>query len=552
MKIPIKPRHVKRYKEFALLLLKYGHKELVHTIGLDQAFAEEGISDSVAEGAPEQLAKDLEELGPTFIKMGQILSTRPDLLSPPYLEALSRLQDAVEPFPFEEVEKIISEELGVRMSIAFEEFDPGPIAAASLGQVHQATLRDGRVVAVKVQRPGIREKIVEDLDILDEIAALVDQYTELGRKYAFQQMLYEFRRTLLEELDYRQEANNLVSFGENLRNYENIVVPKPIPDYSTAIVLTMDFIRGTKITDISPLIRTEMDCRTLAEDLLKAYLDQILLEGFFHADPHPGNIFLTEDGKLGLLDIGMVARLDPSVQDILLKLLLAVSDGRGYEAAERIIQMGKRLKDFDESQFKRHVGDLVSRYRNANMRDLQIGRIVLELARISGANGLRPPIELTILGKTLLNLDEVGRLLAPEFNPNEVIRGHSQTLMRRHMLKSLAPGNVFSATLEVQEFLQKLPTRLNRVLDSLARNEIELKIHAFDENRLMRSLEKIANRIALGTVLAALIVGAAMIMRIESTLTILGYPAIAIVLFLLAAMGGMILIASILLGDRRK
>lgn len=552
MKIPIKPKHIKRYKEFAMLLLKYGHKELVQSVGLDQVFAGEGLSDSEAGGAPEQLAKDLEDLGPTFVKLGQVLSTRSDLLSPPYLEALSRLQDSVEPFSFEEVEQIISEELGTRMSNAFEEFDPKPIAAASLGQVHQARLRDGRHVAVKVQRPGIREIIVEDLDILGEIAALIDQHTEIGKKYAFQQVLHEFRRTLLEELDYRQEANNLSTLRESLREYTAIVVPEPVEDYSTEVVLTMDFVRGTKITEISPLIRTEMDCRALAEELLRAYLDQILLEGFFHADPHPGNILLTDDGKLGLLDIGMVARLDPSVQERLLKLLLAVSDGRGYEAAERVIQMGTRLEDYDESRFKRQVGDLVSRYRNADMGDLQIGRIVMELARFSGANGIRPPLELAVLGKTLLNLDEVGRLLAPEFNPNEVIRGQSQTLMRRHMLKSLSPGNLFSATLEVQEFLQKLPARLNRLLDGLVRNEIEFKVHTLDENRLMRSLEKIANRIALGVVLAALIVGAAMIMRVESTLTFLGYPAIAIVLFLLAALGGLTLIISILIGDRRK
>ncbi len=438
------------------------------------------------------------------------------------------------------------------MSNAFEEFDSEPLAAASLGQVHQAKLRDGRQVAVKVQRPGIKERIVEDLDILTELAALIDQHTEIGKKYAFQQVIYEFRRTLLEELDYRQEMNNLLTLGASLREYKGIVVPKPVADYSTAVVLTMDFVQGTKISEISPLTRTEMDSEVLAEELLKAYLDQILLEGFFHADPHPGNILLTHDGKLGLLDIGMVARLDPSVQERLLKLLLAISDGRGYEAAERVIQMGRRLEEFDESRFKRQVGDLVSRYRNADMGDLQIGRIVLELARFSGANGIRPPLELTILGKTLLNLDEVGRLLAPEFNPNEVIRGYSQTLMRRHMLKSLSPENLFSATLEVQEFFQKLPSRLNRLLDGLARNEIELRVHTLDENRLMRSLEKIANRIALGAVLAALIIGAAMIMRIESTFNILGYPAFAMVLFLLAAIGGFILIFSILLGDRRK
>lgn len=552
MKLPIQPKHLKRYKDVAMLLFKYGQKDVIRAVGLDELVVEEEVSESTPDGAPEQLAKDLEALGPTFIKLGQLLSTRHDLLSPPYLEALSRLQDAVEPFGFEQVEEIVSRELGVRISKAFEEFEAEPLAAASLAQVHQARLRDGRPVAVKVQRPGIRGTVAEDLEFLDEVAGHIDRHSEIGKKYALRQVLYEFKRTLLQELNFRQEADNLVTLGENLKRYRNIIVPQPVADYSTALVLTMDFLQGTKITEISPLIRTELDCRGLAEDLLKAYLDQILLEGFFHADPHPGNLLLTDDGKLGLLDIGMVARLDPSVQDRLLKLILAVSNGRGYEAAERLIEMGARLEDCDESSFMRQVGGLVSRYRDATLHELQIGRVVLELVRLSGENRIRPAIELAIIGKTLLNLDEVGRSLAPEINPNDVIRGHTEALMRRHLLKSLSPGTLFSATLEMQEFLQKLPHRLNRVLDGLARNEIEFKVHTFDEKNLIRSLEKIANRIALGAVMAALIIGAAMLMQVETSVTIFGYPAFAIILFSLAVLGGCILVVNILLRDKRK
>ncbi len=240
------------------------------------------------DGHPEALAHDLEEMGPTFIKLGQLLSTRPEFLPQSYLDALARLQDKVKPFRADAVEEIVSSELGVRLSKGFLEFDLEPIAAASLGQVHKARLRDGRLVAVKVQRPGIRKMIREDLDALEDIASSLDRHTEIGRRAAFLEMLKEFRRTLFAELDYRQEAQNLIRLGKNLERYERLIVPQPVEDYTTSRVLTMDYVRGTKITSFSPLARLEMDGKVLADDLFKAYLDQVLVDGFFHADPHPG------------------------------------------------------------------------------------------------------------------------------------------------------------------------------------------------------------------------------------------------------------------------
>ncbi|CAN5150548.1 hypothetical protein BH18GEM1_BH18GEM1_17430 [soil metagenome] len=220
-------------------------------------------------------------------KLGQLLSTRADLLPLPYLEALARLQDRVEAFPFEAVEEIVQTELGVRLSKAFASFDPKPLAAASLGQVHHAALRDGRPVAVKVQRPAIRQQIVEDLAVLEEIADFLDRRTDWGWRYGFVGLLDEFRKTLLRELDYRQEAANLVSLGKNLAEYERIIVPQPVDDYTTERVLTMDFVRGKKVTALGPLGRLEMDGEPLADELFKAYLQQTLVDGLFHADPHP-------------------------------------------------------------------------------------------------------------------------------------------------------------------------------------------------------------------------------------------------------------------------
>ncbi|MBV9774734.1 MAG: AarF/ABC1/UbiB kinase family protein, partial [Gemmatimonadetes bacterium] len=333
MAISLRPEHLKRYVELGRLLVKYGRADLVRDAGLDEALGDEPAALAPEHAsAPEELARDLERLGPTYIKLGQLLSTRADLLPPQYVEALSRLQDDVAPFPFEEVERIVTSELGVRISKAFASFDPEPLAAASLGQVHRATLRDGQEVAVKVQRPGIREQIVEDLDALGDIAEFLDRHTEAGRKYGAEGVLIEFRRTLISELDYRAEAQNLRTLRDNLDGFPSIVIPGPVADYTTSRVLTMEYVPGRKVTQLSGVARTELDGNALAEELFRAYLKQILVDGFFHADPHPGNVFITPDRRIGLIDVGMVGRAAPEMQDRLLKLLLAVSEGRGEEA----------------------------------------------------------------------------------------------------------------------------------------------------------------------------------------------------------------------------
>ncbi|HVF59894.1 MAG TPA: AarF/UbiB family protein [Thermoanaerobaculia bacterium] len=552
MALSLRPEHLKRYKDVAALLVKHGRGDLAAFMAdADLELSDEAPAGATTDGGPEQLARDLEALGPSFIKLGQLLSTRSDLLPPPYLEALARLQDRVEPFSFAEVEEIVTQELGVRMSKAFAEFESVPDAAASLGQVHRAQLRDGREVAVKVQRPGIRKVILEDLEAFAEIAGFLDKHTDVGRRYAFQDMLDQFRKSLLRELDYRREALNLKTLGKNLEGYRRLVVPQPVDDYTTSRVLTMDYVRGTKVTEFSPLARQEpdFDGRALAEDLCRAYLDQILVDGFFHADPHPGNVMVTEDHRLALIDLGMVSRIEPRTQEQLLKLVLAVSDGRGHDAARIAMQIGTVLDDFDEDRYLRNVGEVVAGYQDLGPQRANVGRTVLGLSRQAAENGVRPAPELTLLGKALLHLDEVARTLEPKLDPNEIVRRYSDTLLRKQMLRQLSPAAIFSSALEVQELVRQLPQRVNTLLDNLAHNRVSVKVDAFDESRLMDNLQKIANRIALGLVLAALIVGAALMMQVRTRFMLFGYPGLAILLFLLAAACGFGLALTIFLND---
>jgi ubiquinone biosynthesis protein len=551
----LKTKHFKRYKDVAMLMVKYGRSDLVKQAGLyDDIELDEAKLETSAPKA-EELATDLEKLGPTFIKLGQLLSTRGDLLPAPYLEALTRLQDRIEPFPYEEVDRIVSGELGVRISKAFAEFDAQPLAAASLAQVHRAYMRDGRAVVVKVQRPNIRDQIVEDLEALEEFAQFMDAHTELGKRYEFGNMLMGLRKSLLQELDFTTEAKNLLMFAENLREYERIIIPEPILNYTTSRLLTMEYIPGKKITDVSPLRLLEIDGPGLADELFRAYLQQMLVDGVFHADPHPGNVFLTDDERIALLDLGMVARLVQSFHDSLLRLLLSISEGRGEDAAETAIKMGEAKPGFDRSEFVRRVADLVADNADVNLSRIDAGQVALEITRIAADCWFRLPSEFTMMAKALLNLDRSVYSLDPGFDPNAVIRERATEILQRNVLKTLAPGNLLSGAVEVKEFVEKLPMRVNRILDAVGNNELKIRVDAIDEKVVLEGLQKVANRISLGLVLAALIVGAAMLMRVETSFRILGYPGFSMIFFLIAAIAGIALAINIVMNDvkaRRK
>jgi ubiquinone biosynthesis protein len=360
----------------------------------------------------------------------------------------------------------------------------------------------------------------------------------------------EFRRTLFQELDYRREAHNLVRIADNLARFPRIVVPRPVDDYSSERVITMEFIKGRKITALTPLVRQEIDGEALASELFRAYLHQIIIDGFFHADPHPGNVFLTDDGRIALLDLGMVSRLSPARQDQLLKMLLAVSDGNGDRASALAVQIGDPHPDFDEPALRRDVINLVASYRDAPLEELQVGRVMLEITRSAGRHGIRLPSELTMLGKTLLNLDQVGRTLAPEFDVNKALNQEASDLMQQRMRQGVSPSNVFATALEAKEFLEHLPARVNKLLDAVVNNQLKVHVEVIDEGAVIEGLQKVANRITLGLLLAALIIGAAMLMQVETRFRLFGYPGLAILFFLAAAGGGAWLAFIILSSDK--
>ena len=533
------PGHLGRYARIGALLVKH-----------------RGAADGVEDEAPAEdasaLASELESMGPTFVKLGQLLSTRADLLPPVYLEALSRLQDDVQPFGFAEVEEIVEREVGARLSNAFRSFDHEPMASASLGQVHRAVLRDGRPVAVKVQRPGIREQVVDDMRVIEELASFVDEHTRAGDRLRFAAMAAEFRRSLLTELDYRQEAEHLRTLASIMAAHDRIVVPLPIDDYTTETVLTMELVDGRNVASLGPLAQTELDGEPLARALFDAYLDQILVHGFVHVDPHPGNVLVTTDGDLALIDLGMVVHVAPDLQDQLLRLLASVSEGQATEAAEILTDMGERLPEFDADEYRLRIARLVVGNQTATVAQIQAGAVIGEMARAAAECGLRPPVEMTMISKALLNLDQVARTLDPDFDPNAAIRDHTASILRDKLLGSASPANLLHAAMDAKDFANKLPGRVNKVMDALAEGELTLKVEGIDDVALMRTIERLANRVTAGLVVAALIVGAAMLMRVETSAELFGYPALAIVAFLVAFVIGLALVLTILLGESPK
>jgi len=546
---PANPPLVKgmnRRSQILRLLMRYRHSGVFSGMNLDAAGSH---TDVPADGNPEQFVSDLEALGPTFVKLGQMLSTRPDMVPVEFATALERMQESVAPIPVERIHAIIEQELGAGVNKLFASFDPEPLGCASIAQVHRAVLHDGRQVAVKVQKPEVAAQLRSDLEVLRSFALAADHLTQIGRRVRLRDWLNEFAKTLMQELDYHAEAENLARFGRHLKPFRRLWVPQPVWDFSSHRVLTMELASGVRVDAIPDVRRTEQAMDPLAAALIRGYLDQIFVHGEIHADPHPGNLRVTPEGRLAIFDLGMVAHMPPRLRERLLKILFAAVDGRGEEVADDLISISTRLEAFDEERYLRETGQLIARY--AANGSFSEGRVVLDLVRIATSCGLRTPPELSLLGKALLNLETVCRLLAPDLDTRRIVERQLQHVMRARLKKSLSAANLASEAMELQQLLRDGPRKLSDIMALLAENRLQMKVTGLEESRLMENLQKIANRVAAGIISAALIMAASLMMKLETGWHLFGYPAIALFLMLIGVVLGLGIVTSALLFDRR-
>ena len=566
------PKYLPKLAATVGLFTRYGLADFAKQQGL-KGIAPDPESGEVDDAPSAEKAaafrKRLVELGPAYVKLGQVLSTRPDLLPETYIQELEKLQDDVGQIPLQDVHAIIEEELGARMSKLFEHFDDEPLGTASLGQVHAAQLRDGREVVVKVQRPNIREQLAEDIEYFRELASFLAAHTEVGQRIDMIGIIQQLERALADELDYRIEARNAASFRRSLAEFPRILIPRVIEGYTTHRVLTTERIHGVKIDEVSPLTRIEHDFHPVADDLTRAYLKQITIDGHFHADPHPGNVFVVladrdnpmtpseakaldrrraprqavtplarmeaqaqataapepsdVDVRLSLIDFGMTARLSSRLRDQIIRLLMDLADNRGDDAANALIEIGDELADFDRDRYGRDIAALLARNYDLAIGEVQAGEVMYELINISYSRGLRLPAELTLLAKALFNLDAVTRALDPSYSPIATIREYGNQIAADKARRELNPRKLLQIAMQGGDLLSALPHRLDLLTQRLSTGDFEMRIEIPQLTLLLNGLQKVANRIFSGLVLAAIVIASAMLINTRRTLGTWGF-----------------------------
>jgi ubiquinone biosynthesis protein len=457
----------------------------------------------------------LEELGTTFIKLGQILSTRSDLLPPEYQAELARLQDAAPPVAPDLVRETVVAELGQPLETAFASFDLTPLAAASIGQAHAATLLDGTEVVVKVRRPGVVEQVEEDLEILQNLAVRASRHWELADQYDLPGLAHEFAQTLRDELDYLREARNAERFAANFAHETSIHIPCVYWATTTSRVLTLQRVRGIKINDLAALDAAHIDRQALAERATKLTLHMVFEDGFFHADPHPGNFFVETDGRIGLIDFGMVGTVDAHTQEQLLGVLVAVTQQDAGQLGDVLQELGVARQHIDRDALRRDLDRVLRHYYGRPLAEISISAILSDALSIVRRYHLQLPTNLTLLVKAIAMEEGLGIQLDPTFNLASVLAPYAQHMLVRRYSPVLWARRLSAAGLEVARLGVDLPQQLRRILNDLEHGTLEVAARPVGLEPYLYRLERIANRIVFGILIAAFVVGLAMLLSVD-------------------------------------
>lgn len=501
-------KHAYRYQEIIRALLRNGFGYLVKDIGITEALSLP--SKKVTQGSDlskktfaERVKTLIEELGTTFIKLGQIASTRRDIIPERLLTELEKLQDNVAPFSFAEVNEIMKEELGGDVELLFAHFAEAPLASASIGQVHLAELHSGEKVAVKVQRPHIHAVIETDLEILEDLARLIDTQVEWAKQYNFPEIIDEFSRALRDELDFKREARNGEKIAKQFHDHSSIWIPKIHWEYTTKKVLTMDFIDGIKINDLGKIAEKGYDRKVIAEKFTKCMIQQIFVEGFFHGDPHPGNVIIAPDEVICLIDFGMVGWLSPEMKYQFVSLIIYLKNGDTDGIIATLLQMGLFPDEINETLLRFDVELIRDKYYDLPLSQLSIGDAINDLFSIARKYKIRIPAELTILGKTLMTVEGIVGYLDPDCNIMEVAEPFAKQLLKERY----DPKNVAKITWrqfkEFTQLISNIPKNMRDLTTTMQKGKLRIEISIPELQTILRKFDTISNRISFSIVLLA-------------------------------------------------
>lgn len=546
-------RHLNRYRQILAILFKYGFGDLLEMLKIDQ-YIEVGLQMISRKRAqrverlnrPQRLRMAFEELGPTYIKLGQILSTRPDLIPMDYIEELSKLQDKVPAFPFQDVCKVVKSEFGVSPEELFEQLDEEPLASASIGQVHQAILKDGEAVAVKFQRPGIRSIIEVDLEIMLHLATLAERHIEELSLHRPVKIVEEFAHTLEKEIDYKNEATNMERVARHFLDDPNVYIPKVFRETTTSRVLTAEFIEGIKISDTEKLESAGLDRKLVTARGADLVLKQVFEHGFFHADPHPGNIFVLPGDVICLLDFGMAGVVDRQTRDDFVDLVDSIVQQNEIRAAQVLLKLTYREEEPDRRLLEREVADFMGRHLYKPLKDIELGPLLLQLLELASNFRLRIPPDIFLMIKAVSTVEGVGRLLNPDFD----MIAHATPFITRVKLDRYKPERIADDALDLAskllQFLRQFPKDLLDLGHLIRQRRLSLQIEHRGLETMLATHDRISNRISFSIIIAALIVGSALIVISETPPLVYGISLIGILLFSAAAIMGIWLLVAIL------
>lgn len=546
-------RHINRYRQILVVLIKYGFGDLVDILKIEH-YLEIGLQ-MVSKKRREQVEKltrserirmALEELGPTFVKLGQILSTRPDLVPVEYVQEFSKLQDSVPSFPYEEVREIIKSELGRFPEEIFESFDKEPLAAASLGQVHRARLKDNEEAVVKVQRPGIRNTIEVDLEIMFHLASLAERHFEEQKIQHPTRIVEEFARTLEREMNYLLEAAHIERFSRQFLNDETIYVPKVFRDLSTKRILTMEYIDGIKVSEINTLKKIGYNLPELARRGATLILKQIFNHGFFHADLHPGNIFILRGETVCYLDFGMMGRINQQEREDFTDLVMHAVQRNEKRVIDDLLRLTYHDRELDRNRLGRDLVEFADQYFYRPLKEIEVGKLLSHALEMLSRHGLYIKPNLFLMIKALSTAEGVGRILDEDF---DIIK-HTEPFIKEIQSDRLSPKRIASDMIDsgtdFVQLLKEIPGEARSILQQAKEGKLKIEFEHRGLEEMLFTHNRISNRIAFAIVLASLIIGSSLIVLSDIPPRWLEIPIVGLAGYVVAGIMGFWLLISIL------